>query len=133
MSASSSAIETARLIGKAADDKQAEEILALDVSERMPFSDIFVIASAASERQVKSIADEIEEQLIASGRKILRQEGRAAGRWILLDFSDVIVHVQHGEERVFYALERLWQDCPVVDLELPEHSAAASDEDEASA
>ena len=133
MSASSSAIETARLIGKAADDKQAEEILALDVSERMPFSDIFVIASAASERQVKSIADEIEEQLIASGRKILRQEGRAAGLWILLDFSDVIVHVQHGEERVFYALERLWQDCPVVDLGLPEHSAAASDEDEASA
>ncbi|MFJ3956768.1 ribosome silencing factor [Arthrobacter sp. NPDC090010] len=121
MSASASAIETARLIGKAADDKQGEEILALDVSERMPFSDIFVIASASTERQVKSIADEIEDQLIASGRKILRQEGRAAGRWILLDFSDVVVHIQHGEERVFYALERLWQDCPVVDLQLPEH------------
>ncbi|MDP5225681.1 MULTISPECIES: ribosome silencing factor [Arthrobacter] len=121
MSASASAIETARLIGKAADDKQAEEIVALDVSERMPFSDIFVIASAETERQVKSIADEIEEQLLASGRKILRQEGRAAGRWILLDFSDVVVHVQHGEERAFYALERLWQDCPSVDLELPEH------------
>ncbi len=97
---------------QAAADKKAQDILVLDVSERLVITDCFVIASAPNERQVQAIVDNVEEQLLAAGTKPVRREGAREGRWVLLDYVDVVVHVQHSEERSFYGLERLWKDCP---------------------
>jgi ribosome-associated protein len=96
----------------------------LDVSDRLALADVFLIASAPSERQVNAIVDGIEEELLKQDRRPVRREGRSAGRWVLLDYSDVVIHVQHEEDRVFYALERLWKDCPVVDLQLGDDTSA---------
>jgi ribosome-associated protein len=98
----------------AASDKLATDIVLIDVSERLAITDVFLIATGSNERQVEAIVDAVEERLRASGAKPVRREGRRDGRWVLLDYSDVVVHVQHAEERVFYALERLWKDCPVI-------------------
>lgn len=127
MSATETAIELARTAAKAAADKLAENIVAVDVSERLAITDIFVIASAETERQVNAVVDNIEDELIVQlDRRPVRREGRSEGRWVLLDFGDVVVHVMHGEDRAFYALERLWKDCPVVDLGLDDAGASAS-------
>ena len=75
-----------------------------------------MIASGTNERQVSAIVDAIEEDLYKAGAKTIRREGKAEGRWVLLDFGEIVVHVQHAEDRVYYALERLWKDCPVVEL-----------------
>ena len=92
----------------------------MDVAERIGLTDAFLIASAPTERQVNAIVDEIEDVLREDhDLKPLRREGRAEGRWVLLDFGHFVVHVQHDEERAFYALDRLWKDSPVIDLELP--------------
>ncbi len=117
MPATKQAITIANLAAAAALDKLAENVVALDVSGPLPLSDIFLLVSGRSERQVAAIADGIEEQLLEQGTKALRREGKALARWILLDFGDVVVHVMHEEDRVFYSLERLWNDCPVVKLE----------------
>ena len=117
MPATKQAITIANLAAAAALDKLAENVVALDVSGPLPLSDIFLLVSGRSERQVAAIADGIEEQLLDQGIKALRREGKALARWILLDFGDVVVHVMHEEDRVFYSLERLWNDCPVVKLE----------------
>jgi ribosome-associated protein len=101
---------------RAAADKKAEEIIALDVSERLVLTDVFLVASGANERQVSSIVDAVEEALHREGVKVKRKEGQSQAHWVLLDFGDIIVHVQRAEDRVYYALERLWKDCPVVDL-----------------
>jgi len=111
------AIKTANLAAEAALDKLAENLVALDVSGPLPLSDVFLIVSGRSERQVAAIADGIEEKLLEAGTKALRREGKSLARWILLDFGDLVVHVMHEEDRVFYSLERLWNDCPVVKLE----------------
>ncbi|MDN4481352.1 ribosome silencing factor [Demequina sp. EGI L300058] len=116
MGASKEAVELVRLAAKAADDKKAEELVALDVSARMPLADIFLVASGSSERQVIAIAEGIEEALHDVGSKALRREGVREGRWALLDFNGLIVHVMHQEDRAYYELERLWKDCPVVEL-----------------
>ncbi|MDP9883854.1 ribosome-associated protein [Sinomonas atrocyanea] len=127
MSATETAIELARTAAKAAADKLAENIVAVDVSERLAITDIFVIASADTERQVNAVVDNIEDELIVQlDRRPVRREGRSEGRWVLLDFGDVVVHVMHSEDRSFYALERLWKDCPVVDLGLDDAGASAS-------
>lgn len=127
MSATETAIELARTAAKAAADKLAENIVALDVSERLAITDIFVIASAETERQVNAVVDNIEDELIVQlDRRPVRREGRSEGRWVLLDFGDVVVHVMHSEDRAFYALERLWKDCPTVDLGLDGAGAASS-------
>lgn len=118
MTATASSVETARHAARAAAEKLAEDIVALDVSERLALADVFLIASAPSERQVNAIVDGIEEELSKVDLKPIRREGRSGGRWVLLDYADVVIHVQHEEDRVFYALERLWKDCPVVDLQL---------------
>src|SRR5690606_12532689 len=102
----------------AADDKQAFDPVALDVSGVMPFSDVFLIVSGRNERQVKSIADAVEERMLEHGAKRLRREGAGEGRWVLLDFGDLVVHVFHEEERLYYSLERLWSDCPVIPLDV---------------
>lgn len=114
--------------GRAALEKQAENILAVDVAERIGLTDAFLIASAPTERQVNAIVDEIEDVLREDlDLKPLRREGRAEGRWVLLDFGHFVVHVQHDEERAFYALDRLWKDSPLIDLGLPEGTSADAD------
>ena len=115
MTASDSARTVALLAAQAAVDKQAQDLVMVDVSDRLVITDVFVIASATNERQVQAIVDEIEDRLrTAAGVKPVRREGTREGRWVLLDYVDVVVHVQHAEERVYYALERLWTDCPVI-------------------
>ncbi|KAE8765052.1 ribosome silencing factor [Georgenia thermotolerans] len=101
---------------RAAADKKAQEIIALDVSERLALTDVFLVASGANDRQVRAIVDAIEEALHKEGAKALRKEGLNEAHWVLMDFQDIVVHVQQEEDREFYALERLWKDCPVVDL-----------------
>ncbi|GGO61760.1 ribosomal silencing factor RsfS [Microbacterium nanhaiense] len=111
----------------AADKMGGEDFVALDVSEPMPLADIFFIVTGRSERNVGAISDEIERELHKTGHKLLRREGKAGGRWILCDFGDLIVHVFHGEEREYYALERLWKDCPTVPFEMPTRPSVAGD------
>jgi ribosome-associated protein len=111
--------ELALAAAQAASDKLATDIVILDVSNQLVITDAFVIASASNERQVKAITDAIEERLLTIGAKPVRREGEREGRWVLLDYVEIIAHVQHAEERTFYALERLWKDCPVVPLDLP--------------
>lgn len=123
MTATQRATELAQAAGAAAQDKLAEDVLGLDVSDQLALTDVFVIASAPSERQVDSIVDAIEERLLRLGAKPLRREGQKEGRWVLLDFGDIVVHVMHSEDREFYGLERLWKDCPAVVLPEPRPSA----------
>ncbi len=114
MTASDRAIDLALAAAQAAADKLAIDVVILDVSEQLVITDAFIIASAPSERQVQSVVDAVEERLRGLGAKPVRREGERAGRWVLLDYVEVVVHVQHSEERAFYALERLWKDCPVI-------------------
>jgi ribosome-associated protein len=114
MTATDEARELALLAADAAADKLASDIVLIDVSERLVITDVFVIATGTNERQVEAIVDSVEERLLKSKHKPIRREGRRDGRWVLLDYADVIVHVQHSEERSFYGLERLWRDCPVI-------------------
>jgi ribosome-associated protein len=116
VAATEHARKLAVVAAQAAADKKAQDILLLDVSERLVITDCFVIASAPNERQVQAIVDNIEEKMLAIGTKPVRREGAREGRWVLLDFVDVVVHVQHSEERSFYGLERLWKDCPRMDF-----------------
>ena len=126
MSATESSIDIARVAAHAASGKLANDIVAIDVSERLAITDVFLIASASSERQVNAIVDGIEEELAKKDLKPVRREGRSEGRWVLLDYANVVVHVQHEEDRVFYALERLWKDCPSIDLQLEEGTTASA-------
>jgi ribosome-associated protein len=126
VSASERAVELALAAAQAASDKQATDIVLLDVSGQLVITDVFVLASAPNERQVRGITDEIEERLRALGAKPLRREGERECRWVLLDYFEIIVHVMHSEEREFYALERLWKDCPeisFVDADLASRSS----------
>ena len=116
MTVSDRARELVDVAARAAADKLAHDVVAIDVSDRLVITDVFLIASAPNERQVQAIVDEIEEKLRRIDAKPVRREGERDGRWVLLDYVDIVVHVQHSEERVFYALERLWKDCPEIDL-----------------
>ena len=118
MTATEQSIELVRAAARAASDKLAQNLTAIDVSERLAITDIFFIASAATERQVNAIVDGIEDELHKFDLRPVRREGRSGGRWVLLDYADIVVHVQHEEDRIFYALERLYGDCPVIDLQL---------------
>ena len=120
MQSPETAEEMLRLAAEAAISKGGEDLVALNVSEPLPLVDIILLVTGNSERNVAAIADEIEDRLIAEGHKRVRREGRAESRWVLMDFGDLIVHVFHQEERVYYGLERLWKDCPVVPIDLPE-------------
>ncbi|KPC94145.1 ribosome-associated protein IOJAP [Streptomyces sp. NRRL F-6602] len=123
MTATDRSVELINVAAQAAADKLAHDIVAYDVSDVLAITDAFLLASAPNDRQVKGIVDEIEERLLKElGAKPARREGEREGRWVLLDYVDIVVHVQHSEERVFYALERLWKDCP--ELELPEDARA---------
>lgn len=116
MTASDRAVQLAQAAALAASDKLATDVLALDVSDQLVITDVFLLASAPNDRQVKSIVDAIEEKLLEFQAKPVRREGEREGRWVLLDFGDVVVHVQHADEREYYALERLWRDCPEIEL-----------------
>jgi ribosome-associated protein len=129
MTAAPRAVELAVAAAEAAADKLAHTIQAFDVSERLAITDIFVLASAPNDRQVKSIVDAVEDRLRELGAKPARREGQHEGRWVLLDYSDIVVHVQHSEEHTFYALERLWKDCPQIPL--PESVTADQRQDDA--
>jgi len=116
MTASPRAVELAVAAARAASERKAQEIIALDVSEQLVLTDVFLIASGTNERQVAAIVDAVEEAMFVAGAKPIRREGKSQARWVLLDFGEVVVHVQHAEDRVYYALERLWKDCPAVEL-----------------
>jgi len=134
VSASAEAIAMAEVAALAADEKLATDVVVLDVSEQLVITDCFIIASAPNERQVNAIVDNVEEKLRDAGHRPVRREGTREGRWALLDYVDVVVHIQHNDERNFYALERLWKDCPVLPVEgvgLPQPEAAAEGENDA--
>lgn len=118
MAASEHAIKIAKIAAQAAHDKKAENIALLDVSEQLVITDIFVIVSATNDRQVSAIVDAIEEALDAIGVEPIRREGEREGKWVLLDYFDIVVHVQQPEERSLYDLERLWRDCPQIQVDL---------------
>ena len=107
----------ATVAARAAAAKLAEDIVVIDVSGQLVITDCFVIASGNNDRQVNAIVDEVEEKMRHAGYKPARREGTREGRWTLLDYIDIVVHVQHQDERNFYALDRLWRDCPTVPVE----------------
>ena len=116
--------EAAVAAARSASAKQAEGVAILDVHGLIVITDFFVIASGETERQVKTIVEEVEKALRDLGRKPVRREGETEGRWVLLDYVDVVVHVFADEEREYYDLERLWRDAPRV--EWNENEAASS-------
>ncbi|MEY9210821.1 ribosome silencing factor [Thermobifida halotolerans] len=118
MTATDRTVELVNIAAAAAADKLARDIVAYDVSDQLVITDAFVLCSAPNDRQVRSIVDEVEERMRQVGAKPVRREGERDGRWVLLDYVDLVVHVQHEEERGFYGLERLWKDCP--EIALPE-------------
>jgi ribosome-associated protein len=118
MSASAEAVAMATVAARAAAAKLAQDIVVIDVSAQLVITDVFVIASASNERQVSAIVDEVEEKMRLAGYKPARREGTREGRWVLLDYVDIVVHIQHTDERNYYALERLWRDCPLVAVNL---------------
>jgi ribosome-associated protein len=127
VTATKRAVELVEIAAAAAADKLASDIIAYDVSEQLVITDAFLLCSAANDRQVRSVVDEIEERLRRAGAKPVRREGDTERRWVLLDYVDVVIHVQHADERVYYALERLWKDCPVIPLPEPVGAAGAAD------
>ena len=124
MAATQHAIDLALIAADAAAEKLGSDIVLIDVSDRLALTDVFVIVSGSNERQVEAIVDSVEDKLRAVGVKPLRREGRREGRWVLLDYSEIVVHIQHAEERVFYDLERLWRDCPTIPFDRPGAPAA---------
>lgn len=120
MTATDEALALTRTAALVASKKFGENIVAFDVSEQLSITDVFLIVSAGNERLVGALVDAVEEALLKEDRKPVRREGDRENRWVLLDYVDVVIHIQHDEERTLYNLERLWKDCPTIDLELPE-------------
>ncbi len=118
MTAAAEAIDMAEVAARAAAAKLADDVIVIDVSDQLVITDCFVIASASNERQVNAIVDGVEEKMREAGYKPARREGTREGRWTLLDYVDIVVHIQHQDERDFYALDRLWRDCPVLAVDL---------------
>ena len=123
MAATDHALHLTQLAAQAAANKQATDLVAFDVSERLALTDVFLIVTAANERQVGAVTDAIEEALFKDGTKAIRREGESENRWVLLDFGDLVAHIQHAEERQLYSLERLWRDCPAIELRVDEAAA----------
>lgn len=129
MTATERAVELVRVAAGAAAEKVAQEIVAYDVSDQLVITDAFVLCSAPNDRQVRAIVDEIEEQMRHAGAKPVRREGEREGRWVLLDYVELVVHVQHEEDRGFYSLERLWKDCERIELPQATQGMARHPED----
>jgi ribosome-associated protein len=125
VTASEHALNLLNIAAAAADAKQGSDLVALDVTGPLPLTDAFLLVTGRNERNVLAIASEIEDKLLElADAKPLRREGRAEGRWVLIDFGDLVVHVFHEEDRMYYSLERLWKDCPVIPLQLQAAEAA---------
>lgn len=108
----------ATIAASAAAAKLADDVVVIDVSDHLVITDCFVIASASNERKVNAVVDEVEEKMRKAGYRPARREGAREGRWALLDYRDVVVHIQHQDDRQFYALDRLWGDCPLVAVDV---------------
>jgi len=118
VSASTEAVRMAEVAARAAAAKLAEDVVVIDVSKQLVITDCFVLATGANDRQVNAIVDEVEEKMRLAGYKPARREGTREGRWVLLDYVEIVVHIQHRDEREFYALDRLWRDCPIIPVDL---------------
>ena len=129
MTATPEAVQMATVAAGAASNKLADDVVVIDVSAQLVITDCFVIASASNERQVNAIVDEVEDKMRLAGYKPARREGTREGRWTLLDYVDIVVHIQHQDERDFYALDRLWKDCPLVPVDLGSSAAEPAPED----
>jgi ribosome-associated protein len=116
VTASPRAIELVEIAALAAADKLGQDIIAYDVSDQLVITDAFLLCAGANDRQVRAIVDEVELKLKEAGARLVRREGEREGRWVLLDYLDIVVHVQHSDERAYYMLERIWKDCPVISL-----------------
>jgi ribosome-associated protein len=126
VTASPESIQVAEAAAAAADDKLAHDVIAFDVSDQLALADVFVLCSAPTDRQVSAIVDAVEERLRPIVGRPVRREGEREARWVLLDYADVVVHVMQSEDRQFYALERLWKDCPTLDV-VPASTAPTRD------
>jgi ribosome-associated protein len=122
MPASKSVTELTQVAARAIADKFGTEMIAIDLSDQMVLSEVFLIATGANVRQVDAIADEVEEKLRLLGEKPARREG--TDEWILLDYSDLVVHIQSAELRRYYMLDRLWNDCPTIELDVVKENVA---------
>jgi ribosome-associated protein len=122
MPASKNVIEITQLAARAAADKFGDEMVAIDLSDQMVLSEVFLIITAANVPMLRSIADEVEEKLRQVGEKPARREG--TDEWVLLDYSDLVVHIQSKELRGYYLLDRLWNDCPTIELDVVKEEAA---------
>ena len=122
MPASKSVTELTQVAARAIADKFGTEMIAIDLSDQMVLSGVFLIATGANIRQVDAIADEVEEKLRLIGEKPARREG--TDEWILLDYSDLVVHIQSAELRRYYMLDRLWNDCPTIELDVVKENVA---------
>lgn len=122
MPASQSCAERTQIAARAAAEKFGTELVALDLSDQTVLSEVFLIVTAANTKMIDTIADQVEEQLRLVGDKPLRREG--TDEWILLDYSDLVVHIQSSELRRYYMLDRLWNDCPKIELDIVNEEAA---------
>ena len=122
MPATDHAVALTRAAARAAAQKKADNIIAIDVSERLALTDVFLILSGDNDRQVRALVDAIAEAMLKAGARRRQCEGLEEASWVLIDYSDIVVHVQQAEAREYYALERLWKDCPLI--ELPEDLTA---------
>lgn len=118
MAASEKVMELAQLAADAISDKLGVDILAIDMTDQMVLCDVFLIATGVNDRQIDAIVDNVLEKLSELGEKPLRREG--AGEWVLLDYSDLVIHIQSKELRNYYMLERLWNDCPRIPIRVSE-------------
>ena len=116
MPASKSVIELTQVAARAIAEKLGTDMIALDLSEQLVLSEVFLIATGGNVRQVDSIADFVEEKLREIGEKPARREGTE--EWVLLDYSDLVVHIQSTTLRNYYMLDRLWNDCPRIELDI---------------
>jgi ribosome-associated protein len=120
VTATDHALELTQTAATAAVDKLGQDLVEYDVSDQLAITDVFLVVTASNERQVGAVVDGIEEALRRHDARPVRREGDRQLRWVLLDYLDLVVHVQHTEERRFYALERLWRDCPRIALKVDE-------------
>jgi len=118
MTASKKVIEMANVAAQAIADKLGVDIVAIDMTDQMVLSEVFLIATGANNPQIDAVVDNVLEKLSAIVEKPLRKDG--AGEWVLLDYSDLVVHIQSRELRNYYMLERLWNDCPRIPLQVSE-------------
>jgi ribosome-associated protein len=122
MPASPSCLERTQIAARAAAEKFGSELVALDLSDQSVLSEVFLIVTASNAKMLDTIADQVEEKLRLAGDKPLRREGTDG--WILLDYSDLVVHIQSSELRRYYMLDRLWNDCPEIELDVVREEAA---------